>query len=384
MNKHSFYVGSTGAGKSTAMFSEMMRKYQFGDRIITIDPKGEYGNIYKQFGGEWVYFSLEGGSIINPFDLPVFSFETHEDKGITNKNPIYDKISTLTTMFQLMYKELDDLQMDILSEIILELYKSKGITGETDISTLKKTDFPIMKDLYDLIDSKRDSHGDEQEQYENIKDFHQVLRAYAVGTYSNIFNGYTNVDTKSDLISYDLFEVYNHRRIQKPLYFLLLSSLRDEIMNGDKRSTQLYIDEAHIIADPRVTVAMEYLYEMMKVVRSFNCGITTATQQIIDFLSAKDENRNYGDAVISLAVQQLILPMQRREVMVVNEEMQYDFSDDDIDFLEFEEGKKSTKQGKGFFFVGSKKVKIDVELTELEKQIWIDKDFAVLDDKARV
>ena len=59
-------------------------------------------------------------------------------------------------------------------------------------------------------------------------------------------------------------------------------------MNGDKKSTQLYIDEAHIIADPKVTVAMEYLYEMMKVVRSFNCGVTSATQQIQDFLSAKD------------------------------------------------------------------------------------------------
>src|SRR5699024_9187784 len=163
---------------------------------------------------------------------------------------------------------------------------------------------------------------------------------------------HTNVNLNSDLITYDLLSVYNNKRIQKPLYFLLLSSLRDEIMNGDRKSTQLYIDEAHIIADPRVTVAMEYLYEMMKVVRSFNCGITTATQQITDFLSAKDENRNYGDSVISLSVQQLMLPMQKKEVIVVNEEMHYDFSEEDIDFLEFEEGKKSSKQGKGFFFVG--------------------------------
>src|SRR5699024_1511470 len=252
MNKHSFYVGSTGAGKSTAMFSEMMRKYQFGDRIITIDPKGEYGMIYKAFGGEWVYFSLEGGSIVNPFDLPKYAFEEHSS-GMKQKNPIYDKISTITTMFQLMYKDMTDLQMDILSEIMLELYKGKGITIDTDITTLEKTDFPIMEDLYNLIEEKKKSNP---EQYENIKDFHQTLRAYAIGTYANIFNGHTNVDTKSDLITYDLLEVYNNKRIQKPLYFLLLSSLRDEIMNGDKRSTQLYIDEAHIIAVPRVTVAM--------------------------------------------------------------------------------------------------------------------------------
>ena len=376
LNKHSFYVGSTGSGKSTAMFSEMMRKYMFGNRIITIDPKGEFGRIYKRLGGEWVKFTLEGGSRINLFDLPERSYEDYAG-GVASKNPLYDKISTITTMFQLMYKDMNDLEMDVISEVILELYASKGITIETDIKNLKSKDYPILEELYDLLESKKET---DIEQYNILKNFHQTLRAYAKGTYANIFNGHTNVDLNSELITYDLLSVYNNKRIQKPLYFLLLSSLRDEIMNGDRRSTQLYIDEAHIIADPRVTVAMEYLYEMMKVVRSFNCGITTATQQIQDFLSARDENRNYGDAVISLAIQQLILPMQRKEVFVVNDEMQYDFSDDDIDFLEFQEGKRSTKQGKGFFFVGSKRVKIDVELTELEKKLWIDKDFSVLDE----
>lgn len=274
LNKHAVYIGTTGSGKSTAMFMNIMRKYMFGNRIITIDPKGEFGRIYEELGGEWVKFSLEGGSIINPFDLPNHAYEEQGGE-LKAKNPLYDKISTLITMFQLMYSSMTDLEIDVLSEVILELYKTKNITIETDISTLSPKDFPIMLDLYNFISSLEEDSSD---QYEILKNFHQTLRAYAKGTYSNVFNGYTNVDTNSDLISYDLFSVYNNVRLQKPLYFLLLSSLRDEIMNGDKKPTQLYIDEAHIIADPRVTVAMEYLYEMMKVVRSFNCGITSATQ----------------------------------------------------------------------------------------------------------
>lgn len=377
LNKHSTYIGTTGSGKSTAMFSNMMRKYIFGNRIIAIDPKGEFGEIFKRLGGEWVKFSLEGGSIINPFDLPIYSFEEQGGE-LKAKNPLYEKISTLITMFQLMYSGMNDLEVDVLSEVILELYRTKNITIDTDISQLKATDFPIMEDLYNLLEEKKKNND---EQFTILKNFHQTLRAYAEGTYSNVFNGYTNVDTNSDLIAYDIFSVYNNKRLQKPLYFLILSSLRDEIMNGDKKPTQLYIDEAHIIADPRVTVAMEYLYEMMKVVRSFNCGITTATQQIQDFLSAKDENRNYGDAVISLSVQQLILPMQRKEVMFVNEEMFYDFEESDIEFLEFQEVEKDAKAGKGFLFVGSRKIKIDIELTELEKKLWLERDYSVLDNQ---
>lgn len=375
LNKHSVYIGTTGSGKSTAMFANMMRKYMFGNRIITIDPKGEFGKVYEELDGEWVKFSLEGGSIINPFDLPAQAYD-EQSGGLKAKNPLYDKISTLITMFQLMYAGMDDLEVDVLSEVILELYERKNITIETNISNLNVRDFPLMKDLYDLLEEKRET---DTEQFEILRNFHQTLRAYAVGTYANVFNGYTNVDVNSKLISYDLFSVYNNKRLQKPLYFLLLSSLRDEIMNGNLEPTQLYIDEAHIIADPRVTVAMEYLYEMMKVVRSFNCGITSATQQIQDFLSAKDENRNYGDAVIALSVQQLILPMQRKEVMVVNNEMHYDFSESDIDYLEFQEVEKSAKAGKGFLFVGSRKVKINIELTDLEKKLWLEKDYSVLD-----
>lgn len=377
VNKHSVYIGTTGSGKSTAMFANMMRKYMFGNRIITIDPKGEFGKIYEKLGGEWVKFSLEGGKRINPFDLPNFAFNEQGGE-LKAKNPLYDKISTLITMFQLMYADMNDLEVDVLSEIILDLYKSKGITIETDISKLEKTDFPIMEDLYELLNEHKENKTD---QFKILKNFHQTLRAYAKGTYANVFNGYTNVDITSDLISYDLFSVYNNKRLQKPLYFLLLSSLRDEIMNGDKKPTQLYIDEAHIIADPRVTVAMEYLYEMMKVVRSFNCGITSATQQIEDFLSAKDSNRNYGDAVISLSLQQLILPMSKKEIMVVNNEMQYDFSESDINFLEFHEVEQSAKAGKGFLFIGSRKIKVDIELTELEKKLWINKDYSVLDNQ---
>src|SRR5699024_5719742 len=126
LNKHSVYIGSTGSGKSTAMFSNMMRKYMFGTRIITIDPKGEFGNVYEQLGGEWVRFSLEGGSLINPFDLPAHAYDD-QSGGLKAKNPLYDKISTLITMFQLMYTGMTDLEVDVLSEVILELYNSKGI-----------------------------------------------------------------------------------------------------------------------------------------------------------------------------------------------------------------------------------------------------------------
>src|SRR5699024_9404874 len=93
LNKHSVYIGTTGSGKSTSMFANMMRKYMFGNRIITIDPKGEFGQVYERLGGVWVKFSLEGGSIINPFDLPAHAYD-EQSGDLKAKIPLYDKIST--------------------------------------------------------------------------------------------------------------------------------------------------------------------------------------------------------------------------------------------------------------------------------------------------
>ena len=283
--------------------------------------------------------------------------------------------------------QMTDLQEDVLSEVILELYADERygtpITKDMSFEELQKlnvTDYPTIGDLYNLISEKQQSTDkDIAEQYDILTDFHQTLRGYAIGIYSNLFNGYTNVDVNSDLICYDISSVYSNNRLNKPLYFLLLSSLRNEILKGDKRPTQLYIDEAHIIADPKVTVAMEFLYEMMKVVRSFNCGIATATQSIKDFLSAKDENRNYGEAVLDLSMQQMILPLNTKEIEDIDKEMFFDFSEDEKQHLQLTNENRHEKAGKGFLFVGNRKMKCQVELTEMEKKLWFDLDFSDLE-----
>ena len=82
-----------------------------------------------------------------------------------------------------------------------------------------------------------------------------------------------------------------------------------------------------------------------------------------------------------MSVQQLILPMQKKEVMFINNEMHYDFSQDDIDYLEFQEVERSAKAGKGFLFVGSRKIKMKVELTDLEHELWINKNYSAIENK---
>jgi len=366
LNKHEFVIGISGSGKSTYLFADMMRKWQFGRRVIAIDPKGEFGSKFKNLGGEWVKFKLRGGNRINPFDLPKITSSTEElDAG----SVLLVKITQLLTMFRLMYPSMTDLEEDIISKIVIEVYKDKGVDYDTDTTKIGVKDVPIMEDLYNKLDEYKEK---DKELYAEIRNFHTTLETYTYGLYSNLFNGYTNVNISNDLIAYDIFDLNNNEKVQRIIYYNLLSHTTYELLKGDKRSTQVYIDEAHVIADPKVPLAMQYVYFMMKVLRSFNVGITPATQSIKDFMSAKDEKRNYGEAVISQSVQRLYLPMTQEEVTYLEKELSHEFSEQEKTTLVVREGDKDKQAGKGILFSGSKKIKVEVQLTPLEKQLWFE------------
>lgn len=369
VNMHEFVLGISGIGKSTYLFMNIIRKHFIENRrIIVIDPKGEFGEKFRSVNGEWVRFKLNGGKIVNPFDLPKVSVsETGEQE--SDGGVLLSKVTQLLTMFQLMYPTLTDAQSDKLGKLVIEMYAAKNITMETDISKLKNTDYPTMTDFYKTLDNFKEENS---KSYETLREFHETLESYTTGLYAGLFNGHTNVNTSTNLISYDIRDFNDNEKVQRIIYYNLLSNITYELINGDKSPTQLYIDEAHIIADPKVPLAMRYVFFMMKVLRSFNVGITTATQSIKDLLSAKDDKRNYGEAIITQSAQKFYLPMTESEVDFLEKSLSHQFSDEERTTLVLREGDKKKQAGKGVYFSGSKKIKLQVVLNKAEAELWFD------------
>lgn len=389
LNKHMFAVGISGSGKSTALYADMTRKKSMGDDIMVIDPKGEFGKPFEVAGGSWFKFSnAKGGNMLNMFDVPAQSIKVDESGNYASQiNPLRDHISSLMVSCNLMYQDLTLDASNELAEVLIELYRDKGLDiddDSIDYSKVKLTEFPILSDLANLIDSynkatlKDGSKNPKYnpERYERLSNFRKGIEKYVTGLYAHVLNGHTNIDVKDkSLVSFDVSEVTEIKDLNRVVYYNVLTYIKKLILNGNGKSTQVYVDEAHYLADPKVPVAMENLFIMMKVFRSLNCGVTSATQSIQDFFSARDEMRNYGEAVIDQSVQRLFLPMQEKEVDEVNERLNLRLSEEDKDFLKVRSGEKAEDTGKGFFYVGSKKVKIEILLTELEKKVWIDKNY---------
>lgn len=382
LNKHMFVVGISGSGKSTFLFTDMMRKKSFGTDILVIDPKGEFGKPFKHRGGKWFKFSNnQGGSMLNMFDVPSVSFKVDETGEYSEKiNPLRDHITSLMITFKLMYSEMDLDTSNELTEVLIELYKKFDMDvddNNLDYSKFKNEDYPILDDLAELIDSYKKT---DIQRFERLSSFRKGIQKYVNGLYRHVLNGHTNVDiTDKSLISFDVSEITEIEELNKVVYYNVLTYIKKIILNGNGKATQVYVDEAHYIADPDVPIAMKNLFIMMKVFRSLNCGVTPATQSISDFLSAEDNKRNYGEAVIDQSIQRIFLPMQEKEVEEVNSRLNLKLTDEDKDFLSVASGEKVEDSGKGFLYVGSKKVKLEVILTDLEYKVWIDKNYEDLE-----
>ncbi|UOR14083.1 VirB4 family type IV secretion system protein [Halobacillus amylolyticus] len=369
LNRHEFVIGISGSGKTTYLLINMLNKYMLGRKVIAIDPKGDFGRIFEDMGGTWVKFQLKGGKRVNPFDLPSISDEDMED--VEMGSVLLTKISHLLTMFRLIYPSMNDLQEDILSRYIQRLYEEKaGITDTTDTTRLESEDFPVLEDLYDLIEDDKEENPTV---YEKMLEFHTTLEAYVFGMYSDLLNGPTNANIDSDLVNYDLKALQNQDKIQRILFYNILSHTTNQVMEDREQETNVFIDEAHIIADPKVPLAMNYVHYMMKVLRSFNTGIITASQSIKDFLSARDEYRNYGEAVITQSIQRLYLPMAEEELKYLEEELGNTFSKQERSVLILKEGSQDEQAGKGIFYTGSKKIKLEVQMNDLVYHLWKEK-----------
>ena len=352
-----FVVGQTGMGKTFYLVRDMIRKWQDGDQIFCIDPEGEISKICRRLGGQVIKVSptarvriniMEIKALSNTIDLDV-DVDDYEDPNDIPRVPLlFQKIQSLKIFCKLILNELGVVELAQLEKALLATYASKDITHDTDFSKKKPKDFPILEDLYNEIDKKAD-------QYDRLQNFKEVLYIYVKGSNSRMFNGHTNVDLKNDWICFDLKELEEESDSQAAAMYNTLSYLWDVITADHDKFIWLYIDECHTIADPDNPRAMKFVYQIYKRIRKYYGGCTVATQQIVDYLSAVEGSRNYGQAIIGNSISQLYLPLKQNDIADLLKNDVITLSEEEVKIL------SKLKQGQGIYVVGTKRVNIEVD-----------------------
>ena len=286
-NANEVVFGKSGAGKSYLIKLEAMRQFMFGTEVIIIDPEGEYGALTKTIGGEEVSFTPSSAIKINPFDLSGFYEEGENELGL--------KILSLHALLKIVMGELDASHDAILDRALVETYKLKGIT--TDPAT-QRNQPPIMEDLYKVL------LGMEEPQ---AKELALRLEKFIKGSLSGLFNQQSNFDIKNPFTS------FNIKVLEDELRPIAMHIILDFVWTKVRKSIKkrlLVLDEAWYMM--KYEDSASFVYSIAKRSRKYYLALTTATQDVQDFLST-----DYGKAVLSNSSIQMLLKQSPSEIDLV-------------------------------------------------------------------
>lgn len=323
-NANEVVLGKSGGGKSYLVKLEALRSLMFGASVIIIDPEEEYEPLAKSVGGDYVSFSFNSDTHINPFDLA----GTNDDP---QENDLQYKIGfSLTRLLKIMVGTATPEEDAILHNAIELTYRQKGITFDP---TTHKNEPPILEDLYKVL------IGMETQVAQNIA---LRLEKYVKGSFGTIFNQRSNIKLNNN------FTVFSFKNLEDDLRSLAIFIIVDFIWNSIKRERKkriLIVDEAWYLMKNQSSA--EFLWGFAKRARKYYLGLTTITQDIEDFLST-----DLGKTVVTNSSIQILMKQSPAAIDKVAE----------VFYLS--EGEKSlllsANIGEGLFFAGSSHVAVRV------------------------
>lgn len=349
-NSNLVAMGSTGAGKSTAIKHLMSSEYEIGTKFIVIDPQGEFKEMCKGYDGDWIDATT---SKINPFHIYQKTLDDEEEKSDVNWLSLH--INYLEVFFKL-YIELDVTKAAILKDCIQATYESKGINWETDVFKLKAEDFPIMEDLYNVILEKSEKADKELRLSETnyFKELSYLIKSSAKGSDKFLFNGHSQINPTKDFIVFDTKKLQNFSsNIKSAIYFNVLGYAQDLLTKDRNERVILVCDEAHYIIDKRVSESVAQLARIQKTCRKYESGLWTISQQMVDFLDPSIKKE--GQALLEQPNVKLLMGVGKG---VDLKELKYTYELTDAE----EELLNQQQRGKGLLMIGRRRLEVDFHL----------------------
>lgn len=330
-NANEAVFGKSGSGKSFLIKLEVMRQFMFGTEIIIIDPEGEYGAITKTMSGEYVSFTPSSPIKINPFDLSGMYVEGENELGL--------KILSLHGLLRIVMGELDATHDAILDRALVAAYRQKGIT--TDPATQKKQP-PLMEDLYKVLLGMED---------QNASELALRLEKFIKGSLSGLFNQQSNFDISNP------FTVFSAKALEGELRPIAMHIILDFVWTKVRKSLKkrlLILDEAWYLM--KYEDSASFVYGIAKRARKYYLALTTATQDVGDFLST-----DYGKAVLSNSSIQILLKQSPTEIDTISKLFYLSTSEKELLL--------SVGVGEGLFFAGQNHVVVKIVAAPFEKEL---------------
>jgi len=243
--------------------------------------------------GKWVDCSGGNGPSVgrlNPLQvnpLPTQTEDDEEDEYVSTKSALSLHMNFLSTFFKLYFPDITTLQMSLLMEAIEDLYRNYNIDWETDVTRMKNTDFPIMENLYYLLEDRARIPTEHRKDFETLR---SVIRGLAIGESKELFNGHSTIKIDNSFVCFDVSALQNSNENIKRCQYLNILRFCENLAFRD-RNEKVYVacDEAYLLIDRRIKESIEFLRNFSKRCRKYQSRFSNYFSKFGRFFSTRSE-----------------------------------------------------------------------------------------------
>lgn len=366
-NSNAVIIGKSGSGKSTLIKKLIRGAWCRGSKIIVIDPEREFRDLCENVGGCWIDCGTGTSGIINPLEVRLGADDLDDKDSKDVNNDLSKHFQTFRTFIKYYLQDLSAYELTKIEEILIEVYRDKGIDFDTDLSKLSSDDYPIMQDLYDKTREKLTEakiNKEARNVVESLEKICSMLKRATIGADARLFNGTSSikVDNNSDFIVLDINSlVDSDDTILKTQFFNILSWCWNEISKNRNEQVILVCDESHLLIDPNNKDGIDFLKRTSKRIRKYNGSLWTISQNLADYCSAGLER--YGQVIIDNSAYLMIMAQGQKEIDSVKDMMK--LSESEVQFL------TTASRGQGLFVISQDtRLPIQIHLRQEEKELF--------------
>ena len=277
-------LGNSGQGKSYLLKLLLCNILESGKSVICLDPEHELIDLCHNLGGCFVDL-MDGRYCINPLEPKAWSVDDEDDETapatFRQRTLLSQHISFLKDFFR-SYKDFTDAHIDTIELMLERLYAKWGMDDRTDFAALSSGQFPILSDLYNVIEGAYEHYGDEGNSLytrELLREVLLGLHSLCRGAESKFFNGHTNITSSRFLVFGVKGLLQASKNVKDAMLFNVLSFLSDRLLTVG--NTVATLDELYIWLSNVTTI--EYIRNTLKRVRKKESALILASQNLEDF-----------------------------------------------------------------------------------------------------
>ena len=302
-NSNAMIIGKSGSGKSFFLKSLLLNEWANGTRVVVLDPEAEYLNLTRNLHGNIIDVGNAKEGRINPFHI--YKILTEDGTPADSVITFNTHLKMLESFFKIVLVGASADVIELINNLAVETYERKGITELTDCTNFKAEDFPLFTDLLETLKAKDKTDMDALT-LRDMRTAELYLQKFVSGRYSDIWNGYSTLETNANLIDFNFQSLFANKNnvVANAQMLLVFRFIEQEVINAREANkngrglrTMIVCDEAHLFIDAKFPIALDFFFSMSKRIRKYSGSFIPATQNIADW-NANEELRGKTTAII--------------------------------------------------------------------------------------